>query len=604
MKYFLFTFFTFFVINICNAQNELIYNLDSVVVSANRVPMTFSDIGRNVNVITEHQAARLPVLNFQDLLGDISGIDVKKRGPEGVQADISIRGGNFEQSLILIDGIPLSDPQTGHHNMNLPISFNQIERVEILKGQGTEVYGANAFSGAINFITKKNGKNNLNVELEGGENNFYKLGVSTFLNLGNSFNSISFSKIKSDGYRFNTGFDNYKFSMNNSFKFSDVILNTIYGYVDKDFGANSFYTIQFPNQAEKTKTHFASVYADINISRFNILPKISWRRNSDEFVLDKDNPNFYKNNHLTNVYNGTLQTSTNIFGGTTSVGFEYSHDKINSNNLGVHERSKKGIFAEQTSNLFGKFHLSFGGYVYNYSNFGWKFWPAFDAAFSISKNSKIYINFGKAFRIPTYTELYYSDPVTVGNKNLQPEESTNYEIGYKLDAKNFEINSSIFRKEGKNLIDWSYNENDKIWKANNITKINTTGFDLAISLYLSNNYYNGIIDQLMIDYTYLNSDKIQTKTQSRYVLDFLRHDLSFTLINELPFKINLSWVFKYEDRITLKDHFIINSKIQRDFKKFKLYLNISNLLNKSYEEIPSVPLPGRWIIGGIKFNVL
>ncbi len=267
MKY---IFLLFTLLNIISiqiiSQSDIDFRMDSVVVTANRVPVLFSEIGRSISVLSQREMELLPVTNIQDLLEQISGIDIKQRGPEGIQADVSIRGGNFEQSLILIDGIKLIDPQTGHHNMNIPISFDQLERVEILKGQGSRIYGANAFSGVINLITKKSAINSLQAEINGGENNYFKLGLNSTYNIGNTFHNISFSKIKSDGYRFNTGFDSYNFSLNNSFRFNNAILNTIYGYTDKDFGANSFYTTRFPNQAEKTKTHLAAISADIDLN--------------------------------------------------------------------------------------------------------------------------------------------------------------------------------------------------------------------------------------------------------------------------------------------------------------------------------------------------
>ena len=196
---------------------------------------------------------QLPINNFQDLLEYNSGVDIKQRGPNGVQADISIRGGSFEQTLILIDGIKLTDPQTGHHNMNLPISFSQVERVEILKGQGSQTYGANAFSGVVNIITKKNAANNLNLDLSGGENNYYNLGINGSLKLGNTNHHLSINKSKSDGYRYNTEFDNYNLSMNNSFNLSNSVVNTLIGYTDKNFGANSYYTTRFPTKPKKLK---------------------------------------------------------------------------------------------------------------------------------------------------------------------------------------------------------------------------------------------------------------------------------------------------------------------------------------------------------------
>ncbi len=265
----------FIFCSLLNAQTEFEHNLDSVIVTANRAPSNFSEIGRSITIISQKEIELLPTNNIQDLLELTSGIDVKQRGPEGVQADISIRGGSFEQTLILIDGIKLTDPQTGHHNMNLPISFSQVERIEILKGQGSQTYGANAFSGVVNIITKKMAVNNLNFDLSGGENKYYNMGINGSLKLGNSNHHLSVNKSKSDGYRYNTEFDNYNLSMNNSFNLSNSVINTLVGYTDKDFGANSYYTTRFPDQAEKTKTLLAAISADIELDNFRISPKLS-----------------------------------------------------------------------------------------------------------------------------------------------------------------------------------------------------------------------------------------------------------------------------------------------------------------------------------------
>ncbi|MCB9207038.1 MAG: TonB-dependent receptor [Ignavibacteriales bacterium] len=590
------------VTNICVAQSELEYNLDSVVVSTNRVPLNFSEFGRTINLLSQRDIELLPSTNVYDLLDQISGVDIKQRGPEGVQADVSIRGGNFEQTLILIDGVKLIDPQTGHHNMNLPVALSQIERVEILKGQGTKSYGANAFSGAINLITKKSGNDKIGFELSGGENNFYTLGLNSSLNIGNTFHNFSFSKSKSDGYRLNTGFENYLLSVDNSFKFSNIVLNTIYGFSDKDFGANSFYSIRFPNQAEKTKTHFASVTSDINFNSFIVKPKIRWRTNSDEFVLNKFNPSFYKNNHETTVYGGELEISTNLIGGTTSFGTDYDFDKIQSSNLGNHKRTKLSFFIEQNSNLTNNFKIGIGGFLYKYTNTNWNFWPGIDIAYNLIDKIKIFANYGKAFRIPSYTELYYSDPANLGNENLLPEESSNYELGINYFSKSLLLHFSYFRKEGKNLIDYVYDNSDSIWKAQNFTKINTNGLEVSIDFLMGD--FLGFLEKTKIDYTYLKSDKIDLGELSKYTLDFLNHDLTISILHKLPFEVEQSWSLNYEDRIILDNHFTIDTKITKKINNILFFVNVSNVLNKSYQEIPGIPLPGRWIIGGIKFNIL
>jgi len=600
MNYFkFFIFFLLLHINLLYAQNIKNYNMDSVVVTSNRTPTLFSGVGRSVIILKAKEISQLPVTTIQDLLEQISSIDIKQRGAAGIQADVSIRGATFEQTLILINGIELSDPQTGHHNMNLPVSLNQVERIEILKGQGANIHGANAFGGVINIITKKNAKNNIDIDFEGGENSFYKLGVNASGKFKNTNHFINFSKTKSDGYRFNTNFETYNFSVNNSINFSQTILNTFYGFVKKDFGANSFYTIKFPKQAEKTLTQLAYISADIQLNGFNIQPKIYWRGNDDEFVLDKFNPGFYKNNHTTNVYGSKLQVATNILGGTTSFGFDFTIDNIQSNNLGKHKRERKGFFIEQNFHLSNKITFNAGATLYNYSNFGWKLWPGLDISYSPNNRFKIFANYGKAFRIPTYTELFYSDPITKGNSNLQPEESGNYETGmfYKFNSLNFSF--SLFRREGKNLIDFVKTGNG-IWEAKNITKLNTTGIEFVLSKIFNHN----LLSKAELEYTYLNNDKIKTNKISRYTLTNLKHDFNLKFFMNLPFNVKQSLTFGYEDRVNTEDHFIIDTKLTKEFGRFITSLKISNLLNKPYEEIPGVRLPGRWIIGGLKINLM
>ena len=591
---------TFIAINsLLIAQTEFEHNLDNVIVTANRIPSTFAEIGRSINIITKKEIELLPVTNIQDLLEYFSGVDIKQRGPEGVQADVSIRGGSFEQTLILIDGIKLTDPQTGHHNMNLPVSLSQIERIEILKGQGSRIYGANAFSGVINLITKTSSQNKTQVELSGGENGYYNLGV----NLEGVNHSVAFGKTKSDGYRHNTEFDNYNFSILNSFNFSSAVIKSIYGYASKDFGGNSFYTVKLPNQAEKTKTQFAAISAEMDVYKFNVSPKIYWRNNKDEFIYFKNRPDSPKNNHESNSYGGEIQASSNILGGITSIGIEFSRDEIQSSNLGQHKREEKGVFLEQRISLLENLNINFGGYAYHYSQIEWRFWPGFDLAYNFTDNCKIFANYGQAFRVPSYTELFYKDIVTQGNSDLQPEESNNYEIGFNSKFGIITFNSSFFRKEGKNLIDYVLDAEDDLWKAQNFTEIITNGIEAGITLNM-NNITNEIINSINIDYTYLDSDKASLELNSRYVLDHLKQDLTIKIFNKLPFGINQGWTINYEDRVTLGDHFTVDTKLSRDFEQFNLFVKASNLFNKSYEEIPGVPLPGRWIIGGVKFNIL
>ena len=173
-------------INLLIGQTNLKYQLDSVVVTSNRTPVTFDKLGRTISILTISELDKLPITTVQEALEYVNSVDVKQRGPEGVQADISIRGGTSEQTLILIDGTKITDPQTAHHNMNLPISLDVVERIEILKGQGSRIHGSNALGGVINIITKSNASNNLNVGLMGGSNSYYKFDINGSTKLSNT----------------------------------------------------------------------------------------------------------------------------------------------------------------------------------------------------------------------------------------------------------------------------------------------------------------------------------------------------------------------------------------------------------------------------------
>lgn len=585
------------------AQTEKQYVLDEVVVTSSRAPLNLSDLTRSVVVITPSDIKEMPVNSMQDILQYVSGLDLKQRGVEGVQSDISVRGGSFEQTLVLIDGIKVSDPQTGHHNLNLPFSVDNIERIEVLKGQGSSIYGPNAFSGIVNIITKKGRDNLLSMQLAGGQYGYYQALLSGSFTIGDLGNNISFSKKKSDGYRYNTNFDMIDFSYSSSL-ISDIgTANLFIGYNDKEFGANSFYSERFPNQWEHTTTKFVNLSFNTASQTYSITPKIYWRRNDDEFLLNYENPSFYRNIHQTDIWGTELQATINTSLGITSLGGEYKKDKIESTNLGNHQRENYGVFAEQNFNPINNLVLIASGFAYNYADIGWKFWPGFDISYKLTKQVRLFGSVGKAFRTPTYTELYYSDPVTLGNPDLKFEESVNYELGANYMQASFNFNLSLFRKEGTNIIDWIRESDNEQWMVMNFAQVNTNGFEAGVSL-KPNEIVSWLpIYNLGINYTYLNSDKNTAQFQSRYVLDYLKHQLIINLSNPLPLDIKQSWFLRYEDRVNLEESFIVDTQLLYEVRLFELFIKATNLFNKSYKDIGGIPLPGRWVIAGVKYTL-
>ena len=291
-----------------NAMKSI--EVEEVVVSALRAPVAFSQVARIVKVIGKEEIQSAPVQSLQDLLRYALNVDVRQRGGLGVQSDISIRGGSFDQVLILLNGININDPQTGHHSLNLPVSFDAIDRIEILEGPASRTYGTNAFSGAINIITGTSAKSAIKGRISGGENGYYDAGLSGTIVSGKVQNFISGDHRSSDGYIRNTDFRLTDAFYQGKLTTKGAILDWQAGHTDRSFGANSFYTPAFPDQFEQVKTTFASVKMETG-KIVHFTPSVYWRRNQDRFELfryPETAASWYTghNYHLTDVYGTNL----------------------------------------------------------------------------------------------------------------------------------------------------------------------------------------------------------------------------------------------------------------------------------------------------------
>ena len=577
-------------------SQEKVYNLDEIVVTAGRTSSKLSETTRNIQIIKPEDIVAAPVNSIQDLLQYVTGVDIKQRGTEGVQADISIRGGTFEQTLIMIDGIKLTDPQTAHHNLNLPILLDQVERIEIVKGDGSSAFGPNAIGGVINIITKKGNEKSAAVQLTGGGHGFYDAALSGSYGIGSMSNHFSLSKKGSDGYRHNTDFEAINFSYKTSLLFQQNILNFFAGYNDKKFGANRFY-FDGPNQWEHTRTKFVNLSCDFEFISVTFSPKVSWRQNDDEYLPDYTKPS--RNVHKTDVYSTELQAAFQSGFGTTAFGAEFSRDVVASSNLGDHSRERSGIFAEQKT-AYKNLNTALGFFAYNYANIGWKFWPGVSFGYTFSPVVRIYGSYGKAFRVPSYTELYYKG-TRKGNASLQHEESVNYETGMFFAKGKFTSSFSLFRRNGKNSIDWGRAVTDSVWHSYNILNTVTSGFETNLELN-SEDISAGLVKSITIGYTYLNihGSVSREKFQSLYVLDHLRHQLIVGITNALFFDIIQSWMLRYENRITDDKNFLVDTQMKKSFVNIDVFVKATNLFNKSYKDFNGVFLPGRWLFAGVK----
>ena len=583
-------------------------NLDEVVVLSTKIDLPFSKNFRTVKIISSEDIKNSPVTNVSDLLQEITGIDVRRRGAGGVQGDLYIRGGGFDQTLLLVDGMKMDDAQTGHHTLNMILPLYLIERIEIIKGPAARIFGQNAFNGAINIVTKEfEGEKrtvNLNLnELSYGSFEQKNISLSTKI-IGEKIKSlISYSGNRSDGYRHNTDFKKNNYFIKTSFNSNNSPIDVIASFTENKFGANGFYASpSATEQYEETQASLLGVTTTINSEKLSITPRLYWRRGQDEYIYIRDNPSVYRNLHKTNKVSAELSGSYFSNSGVTGFGLDLSTVNISSNNLGEHNRTTVNLFADHTFKLFDqKLVVSPGIALSYFSDMSFHSFPGIDLGYNVSSNFKLYSNIGKTYRIPTYTDLYYKDSTTLGNENLNPESATSTEFGLKYNTSNFKFSTALFNRNAKNIIDYVKQNEDELWKAINIGSLSTSGFEVDMSYRFKSSYSLSNDNSISIGYTNIKDDNYVSDINfSKYSLNSLKHHfISKFNLNYIK-NINHSIIYKYAERSDQSNYSVLDSKIR--YKK-GVFIYVNNILDEIYSETNLVPMPGRSFLIGYSIGI-
>lgn len=610
LRYYQYLLLLFFIIHFeTYAQDEdsITVMYEPIIITATRVPTNSLYVSRSVDIIDTHTIQNSGASSVEDLLQKCTNVDVKSRGIFGVQTDVGIRGASFSQHLLLLDGVRLNDPQTSHHNYDLPISIDQIQRIEVLKGPGSALYGPDAFGGVINIITRIPQQQMLHFNLNGGEHGL--VGASGNYNF--SSNGIHSSNVieyrRSDGYHYDTEFQTTSISSNNTLELPVGTYSLFGGYTNKAFGAFNFYGAS-PSK-EWTETMFFSAAAKFAFASFLLQPKVSYRRHYDKFMFDIRTPDKYVNTHTTNSYSGEIQSIIQIFESSSLLtGITENVDNIVSSNLQNHSRSSIGIMMALQSVIQHKFLVDIGMREDFHSNYGMQFNPTISIGYLFSQYSKVFATIGRSFREPSYTELYYSSPLRIGNADLKPEIGWSYEVGvdYTFDSQ-MRITSSIFERDQKNLIDYvKFSIADAAYNANNFTKAITRGVEATFRYSIDQDQTtNSTFQYLLVSYTYLDSQiDIGSIYSSVYSFTHPRHQLSIEFSGTFPLFINWTAGGTHKIKLNGTNYTLVDAKLSRSFSNTKIFLQGTNLLNQSYEEIAGVPLPGRWLWAGVEVKLL
>lgn len=616
--------------------------LDEITVTASRVETAINQTPRLVTVITREEIQRAPIQSIQDLLNYSANIDILQRGGHGVQADVSIRGGSSDQTAILLNGVNLSSPQTGHYSFDLPVNLSDIDHIEIIHGPSSLIYGASAFSGGINIVTRKNPDHKAYARIETGTHTLFGSEVRGVLSNTYTTNQLSFGYNRSDGYIANSDYDIINLLWQTRIKAeSNSNIDIQLGYNDKKYGANTFYSAAYPNQYDEVGSYLASIRAETG-RKLKFIPVVYWNRHNDCFQLVRgDKSQIPYNYHRTDVYGSNLNFQYESRLGISSLGVEFRNEGILSSVLGKKMDKPDGKYtnSDDRTNISYAFDHNFiidrfilsAGILANYNTAlkgDYRFYPAFNANYKIMDNVKVYASWNKAMRMPTFTDLYYNTKTHQGNTDLNYEESEALEVGFKYQNSFLQANFTGYYMEGKNFIDWVwYNENPSnssgngIWQSQNLAKIYKKGVEMDITLHFQKLIPSlNPASRLKLGYTHMIQDGRNSSGEisSNYILNYLRD--KFTTQIDLPIykDLYLNGHFRWQKRMGKYNKYMgseaavptsypafstLDLRLNWHYKNVLINISANNLYDTHYFDLGNIPQAGFWMSGGISYTI-
>ena len=614
--------------------------LEEVVVTGSRAPLTLAESAKIVSVITRDDIHRAAAESINDILKLAIGVDVRQRGGFGVQTDISVRGGNFDQITILLNGVNISSPHTGHLSADFPVSPEDIERIEVLEGPAARVYGTSAFNGVINIVTHSPAPSREGaaaVHVSAGQYGYAHANASLAKSFGPTRHSLSGGYTRTDGATPNSYFTSSRVFYHGSAQLGEnATLSGQLGYSYKPYAANTFYGASSTDQWESNERLMAALNADIKLGAVHLAPQLYWNRWFDHYQWHKDNPageNFHKVDSRGASLNAWFSSPL----GKTSLGLEVRGEGIKSTKLGKpmpesdwektggHDaeadklykykdtRTNLSAFLEHAI-LLRDLTVSLG--LLANMNDGldtkWRVYPGIDISYRPTEAWKLYASWNMALRMPTFTDLYYSGANIEGNSNLKPEKTTDYQLGAQYRANGFMAEAQLFYSHKTDMIDWvTYSdaltgESDGIFHSVNFG-LDNKGFELNLNLLPQELWSEACpLRKLSAKYSYINEDSEYDVTviSSKYAMDYLRHKVVLSADGRLWKRLNLSLSWRWQDRVGRDNpsYALTDARLSWDAPRWSVYLDATNLFDKKYYDYATIPQPGLWCRIGAKIK--
>jgi iron complex outermembrane receptor protein len=599
------------------------------------------------------------VQDASELAEDFPGTDIRQRGIHGVQGDISIRGGNPEQAGIFLNGIPLNDVQTGHHNLNLPIPAISITQIQRFTPGTSQQPGSGIYSGGLNFQNLHSQKQSVRIWLAGGQFQYADMSAAVDFHTGKAKHHAAIARKSSTGHTENTDFKMLKSYWHTAIPIKEKFKIALQAsYLDKSFGAQSFYSDKYPHQFEALNSSFGSVKLEKN-GNIKLSSGMYFREHNDRFELFRESLfqqhgsyyihgtdtakfvsgiyapwNYYAghNYHKTQVLGYFADMKTSNVLGDFHLGMNHRHEKILSNVLGKDRfseademqttpqftkqaiRDQLNVLTSFQSVEIAKCYFGLSGLLHYTENYGLKAYGGARLHYKHGTNFSSWAAVNQSMRLPSFTDLYYSGPTNLGNPALLPEDAINFEIGSYYRKGILSTQLQVFHIIGKNTIDWVKQADDAKYTSMNHTRLNTTGAEISMQINTGRTaFFQSWLQSLNLNYTRLVKSKASDELISAYALDYLRHQALLQVNHKLSDTgIGLNWALRYQDRagsytfenqeVAYGHYLLADISINYTWKSQQIFMECANLFDVEVNEMGNIPLPGRWFKLGLRLD--
>ncbi len=571
----------------------------TVVVTAAATPVELGSVTRTMTIITRDQIEALPAHTVADVLRLASSVDVRARGVMGVQTDFAVRGANFGQMLVLVDGVRLNDAQSGHHNGDIPVPLDAVERIEVLQGPGSAIFGADAFGGTVNVITRRSAPASFVVR--GGSDDLAAGSAQWGFERGGTSELLTVSADRSSGFMYDRDFKTAIVRSRTSFGRSNLSAS----YLWKGFGANNFYGGGAPSREWTNQTLLSAEHRLSTAAGWDWRLGESYRTHADHFIFNQTQPALSNNQHRSHAVLATLAGTHTAWGGTATVGLEGGADWIRSTNLGNHSTSRVSGFGEWRRPVARTAQLDATLRVDKYREFGTSVSPSLGAGWWPTARLRLRTSVGRAFRVPTFTERYYSDPANLARADVGPEHAWAGEGGADVFvADGWALHATVFGRADADVIDWLRPSTAVRWQTYNVRDVRTKGVELSVSRAVGGGGF------VRVGYTGLSLDASAVDQLSKYVLDYAPHSLTAAASIPLPGRFRVAPRLEYRERrrpfaqpsgavaVGDRDYALLDARIGRQFgRRYELVVEGTNLFDVAYQEVAGVAMPGaQWAV--------